>query len=46
MGAPLGNDTQDTSSRWLVFDVPCLINMAPRTPDRPVAELEAKYRID
>ena len=23
-----------------LFDAPCLINMAPRTPDRPVAELE------
>jgi 2-methylisocitrate lyase-like PEP mutase family enzyme len=23
-----------------LFDVPCLINMAPRTPSRPVAELE------
>ena len=23
-----------------LFDVPCLINMAPRTPGRPVAELE------
>jgi 2-methylisocitrate lyase-like PEP mutase family enzyme len=29
-----------------LFDVPSLINMAPRTPDRPVAELESKYKVD